>query len=310
MGAVLGGVMGRRLGGVGVIVTVIVGSMVGVMVSLLQGYEVLLCGASTYVELGDWVRVGVLEVRWGMQVDRVIIVMVLVVIPVATVIEVYALGYMGGDKHVGRFMTYMGLFTGLMVVLVTADNYMEMFVGWEGVGLCSYLLIGYWGTRVMAIKGAVKAIIVNRLGDVGLLVGMLGIYEGSGSLSYAVVDGVLWGESGLLWVSMWLLLGAMGKSAQLGLLIWLVDAMEGPTPVSALIHAATMVTAGVYLLVRAQGLYVGDERGMRVVAVVGGLTALMGGLAGMVQNDIKKVIAYSTIIQLGYMVSAAGVGAY
>ena len=310
MGAIIVGLLGRYIGRRGISVVVLVSSLIGVLVGLLVGYEVVLCGATVYITIGEWVRIGDIVVKWGVQIDKISSIMVLVVLPISTIIQGYSLGYMQGDKHKGRFMFYLCLFTGLMVVLVTADNYIQLFIGWEGVGLCSYLLIGYWGGRIMAIKAAVKAIVVNRIGDLGLLVGILGLYKATGAVSYTVVDGVLWGSNKEGVLCILLLIGAMGKSAQVGLFIWLVDAMEGPTPVSSLIHAATMVTAGVYLLIRAQGLYINNDGIKGVVGIVGALTAITGATAAVAQNDIKKIVAYSTSSQLGYMVAASGIGAY
>ena len=270
------------------------------------------------VNLFTWMHVGGLNVGFAYQVDQLSLVMALVVTGVGFIIHVYSIGYMHGDKGFWRFFSYMNLFIFAMMNLVMADNFVLLFLGWEGVGLCSYLLIGFWydkkfekGTTSDAAK---KAFIVNRIGDFGFLLGMFLIYLTFGSLNFNEVfarANVLNVHEGIFsLIALFLFIGATGKSAQIPLFIWLPDAMAGPTPVSALIHAATMVTAGVYMVARCSIIYASAPAIMMVVAVIGVVTALFAATIGLVQNDIKKVLAYSTISQLGYMFLAMGVGAF
>jgi NADH-quinone oxidoreductase subunit L len=268
---------------------------------------------SFVLKLFDWVTVGDFSANAELLVDPLSIVMVLVVTGVGALIHVYSIGYMEGDERYARFFAYLNLFCGAMLILVLADNLMLLFVGWEGVGLCSYLLIGFWFEREVAARAAVKAFVVNRIGDFSFLLGIFLIADEIGSLSISEVNaGVAGMGATLATVGALLLLGgATGKSAQIPLYVWLPDAMEGPTPVSALIHAATMVTAGVYVVVRFSPLFeAGGTTALTVVAWIGVLTALWAALMAAFEYDIKRVLAYSTISQLGYMFLAAGVGGY
>lgn len=252
----------------------------------------------------------------SLRLDSLSAVMILVVTFIGTLIHVYSIGYMGRDPGYARFMAYLNLFLFFMLVLVLASNYLLLFVGWEGVGLCSYLLIGFWYERKAAADGGKKAFIVNRVGDAAFLLGIFSIFTTFGTVDMATVATsaglrAVETQAGILTVTALLLfVGACGKSAQLPLHVWLPDAMEGPTPVSALIHAATMVTAGVYVIARSSALFSQAPKAMVVVAVVGAATALVAATIALVQNDIKRVLAYSTISQLGYMFLACGVGAY
>ncbi|MEW6511465.1 MAG: NADH-quinone oxidoreductase subunit L [Bacteroidota bacterium] len=270
------------------------------------------------VEFFPWIAAGGLSVNAAALVDQLSVLMMLIVTGVGFLIHVYSMGYMHGDPGYGRFFAYLNLFIFAMLTLVLADNFLLMFLGWEGVGLCSYLLIGFWydrnfekGTTADAAK---KAFIVNRIGDFGFLVGMFLIYVTFSSLNFNTVfaqaETLAVGAPILTLIALALFLGATGKSAQIPLFIWLPDAMAGPTPVSALIHAATMVTAGVYMVARCSVLYALAPAAMEVVAVIGAATALLAATIGLVQNDIKKVLAYSTVSQLGYMFLALGVGAF
>jgi proton-translocating NADH-quinone oxidoreductase chain L len=245
--------------------------------------------------------------------------MLVVVTTVSTLVHLYSVGYMGEDPHVPRFMSYLSLFTFFMLILVTADNFLQMFIGWEGVGLCSYLLINFWFARLQANKAAIKAMLVNRVGDFGLALGMLVVFYNCGTLDYATVFAmaphlstveVFCGLDVITVAGLLLFVGAVGKSAQLGLHTWLPDAMEGPTPVSALIHAATMVTAGVFLLARSSPLLEWTPTALGVITLFGAMTAFFAATTGLLQNDLKRVIAYSTCSQLGYMVFACGVSGY
>ncbi len=260
----------------------------------------------------SWIFGGDLHVNFGFLIDPLTAVMLMVVTGVGFLIHVYSIGYMHGEEGFARFFVYMNLFMVSMLLLVMGNNFLVLFIGWEGVGLCSYLLIGYYFNKVSAAKAATKAFVVNRIGDAGFLLAIflvfvnfktldyLRVFENANQLSVEMVTAI----------TLCLLVGAIGKSAQIPLYTWLPDAMEGPTPVSALIHAATMVTAGVYMVVRTHVLYDMAPVSMAMVGIIGGLTALFAATIGLVQNDIKRVLAYSTVSQLGYMFLACGVGAY
>jgi NADH-quinone oxidoreductase subunit L len=278
------------------------------------------------IDLFTWLRGGALpladggtadfEVPWGYQLDPLSAVMILVVTCVGFLIHIYSTGYMWEDTGYYRFFSYMNLFMFAMLTLVLANNYLMMFVGWEGVGLCSYLLIGFFFDKKSAADAGKKAFIVNRIGDAGFILGMTLLFVHFGSLrfeevfSQAAAMPVQEGHSFLFWATLCLFVGACGKSAQIPLYVWLPDAMEGPTPVSALIHAATMVTAGVYMVCRSNALYSRAPETLMIVAVVGTLTAIFAATIGFAQTDIKRVLAYSTVSQLGYMFAALGVGAF
>lgn len=255
-----------------------------------------------------------LDVSVAYQFDQLSILMTLVVTGVGFLIHVYSIGYMHGDKAFWRFFSYLNLFIFAMLNLVLADNFVLMFLGWEGVGLCSYLLIGFWYEKKFTGDAAKKAFVVNRIGDFGFLLGVFLIFQTFGSLNFDTVFGAASvlspGSSTLTWITILLFVGAIGKSAQIPLYVWLPDAMAGPTPVSALIHAATMVTAGVYMVARCSILYALAPGTLEFVAVIGGVTAVFAATIALVQNDIKKVLAYSTISQLGYMFLAMGVAAF
>jgi NADH-quinone oxidoreductase subunit L len=262
----------------------------------------------------QWMHAGSFSVNFGFLVDRLSIVMLLVVTGVGFLIHLYSIGYMGHETDYARYFAFLNLFVFFMLILVLGSGYLLMFVGWEGVGLCSYLLIGFWFTNNEYNAAANKAFIMNRIGDLGFLLGMFLILQTFGSLDY---DKVFSGAAKLPFdlpvftaITLLLFVGAIGKSAQIPLYTWLPDAMAGPTPVSALIHAATMVTAGIYMVVRSNVLYAMAPFSSEIVAVTGLLTAITAALIGLKQNDIKKVLAYSTVSQLGFMVVALGVGAY
>ena len=269
-----------------------------------------------------WIPVGQFQASIGFLVDPLSAVMMLVVTFVGFLIHVYSIGYMHGDRGYARFFTYLNLFMSSMLILVLANNYLLMFLGWEGVGLCSSLLIGFWYEKKSAADAGKKAFVVNRIGDAGFLLGLFLIWRTFESLAYRDVfptaleahetlqSPSLFGLTLVTWITLLLFVGATGKSAQLPLYVWLPDAMEGPTPVSALIHAATMVTAGVYMVARSHVLFSLAPISMDVVAGVGALTAVFAASIALVQTDIKRVVAYSTISQLGYMFLGAGVGAY
>ena len=259
-----------------------------------------------------WIRSGQFQVGWDFAADRLTAVMLLVVAGVGSLIHIYSAGYMSHDSSYARFFAYLNLFMFFMLTLVLAANYLLLFIGWEGVGLASYLLVGFWYTRKSATDAGNKAFIVNRIGDFGFMLAMLLIVVNFGTLDFATVMTAAPGKAAITLTAICLLLlvGACGKSAQFPLYVWLPDAMEGPTPVSALIHAATMVTAGIYVIARSSNLFAHSAAASEVVAYIGLFTAIFAASIGLLQNDIKKIFAYSTVSQLGYMFLAMGVGAY
>ena len=264
------------------------------------------------VSLFDWIVIGNLNIPFGFVVDHVSVVMMCVVTVVSTMVHVHSIGYMEHDKGFNRYFSYLSAFVFSMLVLVMSDNFAVLFIGWEGVGVCSWLLIGFWYHKESATWAANEAFIMNRVGDLGLLIGMFLIYWNIGSLQYDIVFAQIstLENSTLVWIAALLFLGAMGKSAQFPLHTWLADAMEGPTPVSALIHAATMVTAGVYLVIRSNELYTLVPEVGYAIAALGAFVAIFAASMALVNNDMKRIIAYSTLSQLGYMFVAAGLGAY
>lgn len=273
--------------------------------------EVIFAKHIYQVYLLDWINVGNLKGQWVLLVDSVTAVMLLVVTSVSAVVHLYSIGYMHDDSSITRFMSYLSLFTFFMLILVTSNNILQLFVGWEGVGLCSYLLIGFWYDKPSANAAAIKAFIVNRVGDLSFILGIAGLFLSLDSVNFAEIFAkAAVNKANLDLICLLLFIGAMGKSAQIGLHTWLPDAMEGPTPVSALIHAATMVTAGVFLVVRFSPLFELAPNILTIITYVGAITAIFAASIALVQNDIKKIIAYSTCSQLGYMFFACGVGAY
>jgi len=294
-----------------------------VLVSLFVFYEVAICKYVCFIDLGAWFHIGIMKLNWIFMFDTITSVMVLLVVFVSFLVHLYSMDYMAGDPHIIRFLGYLSLFTFFMLMLVTAGTFVQLFLGWEGVGLSSYLLINFWYTRIQANKSAMKAIIVNRFGDFGIYFSLLLMFFFFKSFDFGVVFNLadllasseelrflIFSFNKMDLICFFLFLGAIGKSAQLGLHTWLPDAMEGPTPVSALIHAATMVTAGVFVLIRSSPLLEYSSASLFLVSIIGGLTALFAGTVGLVQYDIKKVIAYSTCSQLGYMFFACGMSNY
>ena len=285
-------------------------------------YNVIANLYSENILLFTWIKSGTFIVNWSINIDTLTSIMFVVINFVSSLVHIYSIGYMSHDPHKTRFMSYLSLFTFSMLVLVSSDNFLQLFFGWEGVGLCSYLLIGFWFKRNSANAAAIKAFLVNRIGDFGLAIGIFLVFYLFGTVNYADVFsqvsnltnneisflGIKFNSINLICIL--LFIGAMGKSAQIFLHTWLPDAMEGPTPVSALIHAATMVTAGVFLVVRCSPIYEYSPLALNIITIIGMSTAFFAATIALVQNDIKKIIAYSTCSQLGYMFFAAGVGAY
>ena len=295
---------------------------ISAILSFVIFYKVINEGYSNNLIIATWINSGTLNVNWSINIDALSSVMLVVVTLVSSLVHIYSIGYMSHDPHKPRFMSYLSLFTFAMLTLVTSDNFIQLFFGWEGVGLCSYFLIGFWYKKESANAAAIKAFVVNRVGDFGFALGIFLIFYIFGTVNYnevfqqtpQILDNnlVFWGIQlkTVDLICILLFMGAMGKSAQFLLHTWLPDAMEGPTPVSALIHAATMVTAGVFLVVRCSPMYEYSELALSIITVVGMVTAFFAATVALVQSDIKKIIAYSTCSQLGYMFFAAGVGAY
>ena len=331
LGAIISGFFGKNLGTRFSQILTSLFVAISAILSFYIFYKVLAEGYSSNKLIFNWISSGNFNVNWSVNIDALTAVMLVVVSLISSIIHFYSIGYMDRDPHITRFMSYLSLFTFSMLVLVTADNFLQLFFGWEGVGLCSYLLIGFWYRKPAANAAAIKAFIVNRVGDFGFAIGIFLIFYLFGTVNYDEVflkiPEFINKEISLLnnsppfpflgttvkyidLICLLLFMGAMGKSAQILLHTWLPDAMEGPTPVSALIHAATMVTAGVFLVVRCSPLFEYSQLALNVVAIVGMMTAFFAASVALVQNDIKKIIAYSTCSQLGYMFFAAGVGAY
>jgi len=318
LGACISGFFGRWIGDKAAQWATVLCMALAAVCGLYGFVQVALNHTPGTVEIVNWIDVGGLQVSWALRYDTLAAMMVGMVTLISTMIHLYSVGYMSHDETPSRFFAYLSLFTFMMLMLVTANNLVQLFFGWEGVGLASYLLIGYWYERESANRAAMKAFIVNRVGDLFFMLGMALTFWTFGSIEFdTIFQGVeaarqatFAGYPALELIGLFLFLGAMGKSAQIGLHTWLPDAMEGPTPVSALIHAATMVTAGVFLMARMSPLMEYAPHVLGFVAVIGATTAFFAASVGMVQNDIKRVIAYSTCSQLGYMFFAVGVGAY
>lgn len=314
IGFVINGLFGKSLPKalVGGLATLVVFAAFLISVSIFIGFPA--DGTPVIVKAFEWFTIGGIQVNFGFQIDQLSLMMMMIVTGIGSLIHLYSIGYMSHDKGFYKFFTYLNLFIFSMLLLVMGSNYLILFIGWEGVGLCSYLLIGFWYENTEYGKAARKAFIMNRIGDLGLLIGIFLIASQTNALDYLSVaqnaskfefDGVV-----IMFITLSLFIGAMGKSAQIPLFTWLPDAMAGPTPVSALIHAATMVTAGIYLVVRSNFLYHLSPSTLDFILVIGLATSLIAAFIGLRQNDIKKVLAYSTVSQLGLMFIALGVEAY
>jgi len=328
--SILSGFFGRYIGDRNSEIVTSLLVSVSAIISFVIFYNVIVYNYEENIVIATWINSGSLNVNWSMNIDPLSAVMLVVVTSVSSLVHIYSIGYMSHDPHKPRFMAYLSLFTFAMLMLVTSDNFIQLFFGWEGVGLCSYFLIGFWFKKESANAAAIKAFLVNRVGDFGLALGIFLIFHLFGTVNYDEVFEQIPSMTaagvtpflnkqliflGLNFeavdlICLLLFVGAMGKSAQIFLHTWLPDAMEGPTPVSALIHAATMVTAGVFLVVRCSPIYEYSELALNVITIIGMTTAIFAATIALVQTDIKKIIAYSTCSQLGYMFFAAGVGAY
>ena len=322
LAAAIAGLGNRRLGDRGAQLVTTGSVMVSALIACWLLYDIGFQHNPRIIDLFTWIDSGDLHARWSLRFDTLTAVMVAVITVVSSMVHLYSIGYMAEDESKPRFMAYLSLFTFMMLMLVTADNFVQMFFGWEGVGTSSYLLINFWYLRPSANNASMKAFIVNRVGDFGFILGIAAvflifgsvefgpIFEGASSFRDVSFDVLGYPVNAITVACLLLFVGAMGKSAQLGLHTWLPDAMEGPTPVSALIHAATMVTAGVFMLCRCSPLFEQSPDALEVVTIVGAVTAFVAATIGLTQFDIKRVIAYSTMSQLGYMFFAVGVSAY
>ena len=322
LGSIAAGLFGRFLGFRGAAIITVSCVLASSFLSCIAFYEVALSGSPCYLKLAPWFFSEMFDASWGFYFDSLTVVMLIVVTFVSTLVHIYSISYMSGDPHIPRFMCYLSIFTFFMLMLVTADNFIQMFFGWEGVGLASYLLISFWFTRLQASKSSIKAMLVNRIGDFGLALGIMALFSVFKTVDFSSIFACAPQFAGtsfifcnfkvdtLNTICILLFIGAVGKSAQLGLHTWLPDAMEGPTPVSALIHAATMVTAGVFMIARCSPLFEYAPTALAVVTIVGAMTCFFAATTGILQNDLKRVIAYSTCSQLGYMVFACGISNY
>ena len=322
LGFIFSVVFGRFLGNRGVGILVVFGLFLSLVLSCIGFYELLHEQAVNIIYYHIWVDFLYGVIQWTFVFDTLTCVMLIIVTFISSLVHLYSLGYMSEDPHIIRFMAYLSLFTFFMLMLVTSGNFMQLFLGWEGVGLASYLLINFWFTRLQANKSAIKAVIVNKFGDFALIICIIIVFDIFKTLDFGLIFSAVpfvsdqvftffqFSINKITFIGILLLLGAVGKSAQLGLHTWLPDAMEGPTPVSALIHAATMVTAGVFLLVRCSSILEESSLVLFCILLVGGLTAFFAGVIGLVQNDLKRVIAFSTCSQLGYMVFSCGMSNY
>ena len=312
LSAITSGFFGRKVGvkGSQMISCVCIG--ITTLLSVLAFIEIGMNNISVHIEMFRWIDLESLNVYWGFNFDSLTVSMLIPVLIVSSLVHVYSIGYMDGDPHNQRFFSYLSLFTFMMIILVTANNLLLMFVGWEGVGVCSYLLVSFWFTRIAANQSSISAFLTNRVGDCFLTIGMFIILWSFGNIDYSTIFTIapLINENIITLVGICLIIGAMAKSSQVGLHVWLPMAMEGPTPVSALIHAATMVTAGVYLLMRTSPIIEYSSTVLLVLIWLGAITAVFSSLIGLFQQDIKKVIAYSTMSQLGMMVIAIGLSSY
>ena len=312
LGSIVSGFFGRKAGVTGTQLLTCLNIIFTVILSIIAFIEIGLNNIPVLVNLFKWIVTEEFNILWIFQFDSLTVSMLIPVLIISSLVHIYSIGYMNNDPHNQRFFSYLSLFTFMMIILVTANNYLLMFVGWEGVGVCSYLLVNFWFTRIAANQSSISAFLTNRVGDCFLTIGMFTILWSLGSLDYNIVFSLVpyINENIIIIMGICLLIGAMAKSSQIGLHVWLPMAMEGPTPVSALIHAATMVTAGVYLLMRSSPLIEYSSTILLLCLWLGAITTVFSSLIGLFQQDIKKVIAYSTMSQLGMMVIAIGLSSY
>nr|WVH38246.1 NADH dehydrogenase subunit 5 [Trametes gibbosa] len=312
LGSFVSGFLGRKIGVTGAHLITCTCLIISSLLATLAFYEVGLCGSPVLIHLSSWIDSEILSIQWEFLFDQLTVSMFIPVLYISSLIHIFSTNYMAEDPHNQRFFSYLSLFTFFMLVLVSGANYFVMFVGWEGIGVVSYLLINFWFTRIQANKAAILAFTMNRVGDMGLSIGFFALVALFGSLNYSTLFSLapFMNSSAIDIIGLLLLSGAMAKSAQIPLHSWLPGSMEGPTPVSALIHAATLVTAGLYLLVRSSPILEYSSTSLLVITLVGASTAFFAATCGLVQNDLKRIIAFSTISQLGYMVMAVGLSQY
>ena len=312
LGSIVSGFFGRKVGITGAHIITCASVITTTFLAIIAFFEVGFNNIPVTINVARWVDVESLYVLWNFRFDSLTVSMLIPVLIVSSLVHIYSISYMSHDPHNQRFFSYLSLFTFMMIILVTGNNYLVMFVGWEGVGVCSYLLVNFWFTRIAANQSSISALLTNRVGDCFLTVGMFAILWSFGNIDYSTVFALApyYNENIITIIGICLLIGATAKSSQVGLHIWLPHAMEGPTPVSALIHAATMVTAGVYLLMRSSPLIEYSSTVLVLCLWLGAITTVFSSLIGLFQQDIKKVIAYSTMSQLGMMVIAIGLSSY
>lgn len=312
LASIASGLFGRKVGVSGSHLITCTSVLLTTTLAIFAFFEVGINNISVYLKLFRWIDSESLNVSWGFVFDTLTVSMLIPVLIVSSLVHIYSIGYMSHDPHNQRFFSYLSLFTFMMIILVTSNNFLLMFVGWEGVGVCSYLLVSFWFTRIAANQSSISAFLTNRVGDCFLTIGMFAILWSFGNIDYSTVFSIapLMSDNVITVIGICLLIGAMAKSSQIGLHVWLPMAMEGPTPVSALIHAATMVTAGVYLLMRSSPLIEYSNTVLLLCLWIGAITTVFSSLIGLFQQDIKKVIAYSTMSQLGMMVVAIGLSSY
>jgi len=313
--------IGRLIGKKGVIIINITTIIINIIIIFLIIYEIIFLKSICYINLWTWINFDILDIKFGFLFDSITAIMSFIVFFISALVHIYSYNYMYNDPHFNRFISYLSLFTFFMVLIITSNNFLQLFFGWECVGLASYLLINFWYTRIQANKSALKAIFVNKIGDIAIIFSLciifyiyktfdyILIFNLINNTNYTIIFNIYTFEFNLVLIlNLMLLIGVIAKSAQIGLHTWLVDAMEGPTPVSALLHAATMVTVGVFCLIRCNVLLVQTQIILIIIMIIGALTAIFGSSVGLLQNDIKRIIAYSTCSQLGYMVLSCGLG--
>jgi NADH-ubiquinone oxidoreductase chain 5 len=312
IGSIISGLFGKKIGVTGSHIITITCLLISSILSSIAFFEVILSESPVYIFITSWVDSEVLNISWEFLFDSLSVAMLIPVLFISTLVHLFSVDYMAGDPHNQRFFSYLSLFTFFMLILVTGANYLVMFVGWEGIGVVSFLLISFWYTRIQAVKSAIQALTMNRVGDMMLSVGLFAMFAIFGNLDYSTVfsSSPYVNEIAITIVGLLLFIGATAKSAQVPLHVWLPGSMEGPTPVSALIHAATLVTAGIYLLLRSSWLLEYSPLSLIVIVLVGSITAFFAATSGLVQNDVKRIVAFSTISQLGYMVAAIGLSQY
>lgn len=308
LGSIISGFLGRKIGIKGSQFISCICLLLSALLSTIAFYEVGLCASPVSINLGTWIDSEIMKVTWEFLFDQLSVVFCIMITYITFLILVYTIYYMEGQPHIQRFFSYLSAFAGFMLILVTGGNYFVLFVGWEGIGIVSYLLISYFFSRIQATKAALLALTMNRLGDMGLSIGFFALFALLGTVDYSIIFSVApyLNENAITIISLLLFSGAMAKSAQVPLSTWLPGSMEAPTPVSALLHAATLVTAGIFLLLRSSPILSYSSDALLIITLIGSITAFVAGTTALVQNDLKRIIAFSTISQLGYMMIAIG----